>query len=711
MSDNPLYLELAKLGQPRVAQDDRNIFDSRVEGDHLGSVGFTSSADDRRQFYDLKFRYYTVKVRELLRGRQEIPSADDGISGELGIGSSLAATLDEWFAEEVKAYLLRRLHAPVEVVHKTWYNDLPAFLQWSDAVAELASHHSTEELSRLLSTRFPVCIEEERRFTGASEEFSSRIQAVLSANVPLDAGVLALRTDNLRSALSRIAGNAAARLAEGPSRLEDILNVIVRGIRDEYRLHVCDYLEVTYSDGYPRLRLLVSSWDGVSRDEIRHTENAYAEAGGITGSVLLLDPGSAHRWVGTNLLGEDPRQSLRHRMLFESVYGQTSAFLVLPVFDGLHLAGALRAIDPNVAETVGNDVDGRPGTWPLYVRAELSHLADWIGSLLPLLRNAFPGGAEDSPLAEVGRYRPGWLDWLPIRFFSSALTECVRVANMRSEHRSVGCSIALGTSGACEILANRARPYPAVQKERRYGLIENAADLFGRVVPGAGIFVCEAPEKVDTEMRALVYSMILATGVLSTEVVAQKNVLHNMCFIDVDGARRVISIYESGRWSGDYYLNEKTGRWRLRVRDNLMSRLRFPEEIRPQLLLNLVFRYMIPYSYEGHGGLILLAKSIPRALVAEDGFDVRIPLSDMDATVFSTIVSVDGGTWIDLDGMVRQAGIIYSPGTSDEVRPEGGARHKAAQALSTGCRDGIVFAISANRVITCLSDGRIVLRF
>src|SRR5580658_3822094 len=98
MSDNPLYLELAKLGQPRVAQDDRNIFDSRVEGDHLGSVGFTSSADDRRQFYDLKFRYYTVKVRELLRGRQEIPSADDGISGELGIGSSLAATLDEWFA-------------------------------------------------------------------------------------------------------------------------------------------------------------------------------------------------------------------------------------------------------------------------------------------------------------------------------------------------------------------------------------------------------------------------------------------------------------------------------------------------------------------------------------------------------------------------------------------------------------------------------------
>ena len=69
MTENPLFLTLAKLGHPTITLDDRNIFDSRIEGDHLGPVGFTSSAEDRRAFYDLKYRYYTAKVKSITEAK------------------------------------------------------------------------------------------------------------------------------------------------------------------------------------------------------------------------------------------------------------------------------------------------------------------------------------------------------------------------------------------------------------------------------------------------------------------------------------------------------------------------------------------------------------------------------------------------------------------------------------------------------------------
>ena len=292
---------------------------------------------------------------------------------------------------------------------------------WVNSVLYLAGQCTTLELSQILDTKFPVCIEEEMRLSEAGQNIYEMLRAILSVPIPSDAGLLALRTERLRPALSNIAAGVAARLAEGRSTLEDILSVIVTGIRDEYDVKVADYLEVTVSDDYPRLRLLVSSWGDNRQEAIRLTEAAYAKAGGITGSVFLLTPGSGFRWVGTNLLGEDSRQSIRHKYLFESVYGETSAFLVFPVFDGNVLVGALRVIEPPETTIVGSDIAGKPGTWPLEMRADLCHLADWIGLLIPLLRHAFPGGAHDSPLAEVSRFRPGWMDWLPIRYLSSVL--------------------------------------------------------------------------------------------------------------------------------------------------------------------------------------------------------------------------------------------------------------------------------------------------
>lgn len=713
MAEPPLFLILAKLGRPSITLDDRNIFDNRIEGDHLGPLGFTSSAEERRSFYDLKFRYYVAKIKAVTEeGNPALLQVPQNGFDVPEISEDLATTLDEWFADEVKAYLLRRLHAPVSVVHETWYNNLPAFDSWASAVTDLAARCTTPELSRMLGTRFPICMEEETRLSEAARKLSAELGNILSVPVPLDAGLLALRTEHLRQALSSITASVAAKIAEGRSSFEDILNVIVRGIKEEYGVKICDYLEVTVSDEYPRLRLLVSSWGNGDHGTIRLAEAAYAKAGGITGSVFLLAPGSGFRWVGTNLLGEDSRQSVRHKVLFESVYGRVSAFLAFPVFDGNLLAGALRLIEPEGTST-GNQGQGMPGTWPFEMRVELCHLADWIGSLIPLLKHAFPGGSHDSPLAEVSRFRPGWLDLLPIRYLSSVLTECVRVASMRSEHRTVACTIAIGTPDACSALKERTRPYPAVQKDRSGGLIEHATDLFGRVVPGAGVFVCEIPQGSDTDVLPLSYTMILATGVLSTEAAASKyENIRDLSFVDVDGGRRVISFYHWGRWSGDYFINEKTGRWQLRVREILIRRLlEHGPGFRPQLISNLVCRYLIPYSYEGHGGLVLLADSMPRSVVAEDGFDVKLPLDDMDSTVFSTIVSVDGGTWIDAEGMVRQAGVLYSSGAGDEARPEGGARHKAAHTVAEGCTDGLIFAISTNRVITVFARGHVLFRF
>jgi len=240
------------------------------------------------------------------------------------------------------------------------------------------------------------------------------------------------------------------------------------------------------------------------------------------------------------------------------------------------------------------------------------------------------------------------------------------------------------------------------------GSLDRAADLFGRVLPGAGVFVCDIPEDNDSAMLPLQYSNVLATGCFSAAGVSVRfQSIRDLCIVEIDGRRRVGRIYESGRWLGDYYLNEKNGRWRLRVKSILWKeiRTRVPEACSSAVQDRFLWDLLVPYSYEGHGGLVVLSDTNPRELVAEPGFEVRESMIGMSLSLFSTIVSVDGGTWIDCSGEIRQAGMLFSSASADEDRDGGGARHQAAATILRSMSDAVIIAISSNRVITVLRAG------
>src|SRR5664280_1296032 len=448
---------MAVLASPHADLSDRNIFDNRVEGDHLGEIGFVSSVEARREYYDIKFRYYTERTRSL---RIDLPEVD------VGAPQQVSRIWDESFAEEMKAYLLRVVQCPRDLVHHTWYNDLPAFKIWSDAVNVLVNEVSTRELSATLGTEFPVNLEEERLIQEQCGQLHQAVQEAAQASVASDVGIRSVLTYGATAALSEIVAELGSTLATRSSTLDELLTTVVRVVAHHFHVRVCDYLTIAMREGEPRLDLLASSWtaSGGDIEKIRSQEAAYRRSEGISGSVFLLEHNRGQRWVGTNQLELDPRQGVRHADIYKSVYGDTQAFLVLPVFEGGDLTGALRVIDREVSQGLphGNDADGRPGLWPLSLRADLVQVTAWLGSTIPLLREGLADEGSGSILSEVARYRGAWLSSVPSRYASSLLSECARVASMRSEHRSVGCTIAVGSRAASSQFKEMTLQYPSV---------------------------------------------------------------------------------------------------------------------------------------------------------------------------------------------------------------------------------------------------------
>jgi hypothetical protein len=709
-----VFVRIASLTDPSIYHDDRNIFDNRVkigsDGSSLGEVGFASTEDEREAYYTTKFEYYESKVQHALGG-----VAGNGHLGQLDTVPEVVYELwDRHFADEVKAYLLRVLQIPQNCVIETWYSQVDSFQRWAGLVAELPSTFTTEVLREALGSEVPICVEEELRLLNESSHiFSAHAEPLpitQSANM-----TTAVSTDRLTNLIRRVEDDLVNLLARGSGGYQDALTAIVKAVRDLYDVKVCDFLSVTESLAGLRVLDIFATSVEQAIEQVKSGESAYMLAGGITGSALLLTDSDTTRWILTNVLTADPRQSQRHKDTYMSAYGEVDAFAVFPVFERGQPRGVIRLIEPNDLDYSAEVIrTGRPGTWPMILRLEMSGFCNWLANVLPVLRAAVPGALQESPLAHIAPHAK-WLEWASSRFKAAVLQDSVKITNMRDEHRHVAGTLFIGKRESCNNFVQRTRMYPAVPVDRQAGELSKAIELFGRIPPGAGVFVVEEEEGDDLFLPGCRYVSVQATGKLSPALAAKDAAdIEHSALVHIDGTSRVIRVYEGGLWSADYFLNEKTGTWQLRVWSSIEAQvihwLERPES--SSLVCTLLRDYVIPYSYAGHGGLILLSSTHPRDLVSREGFRVGSRLVDMTPAQFSTVMAVDGGTWISTDGSVREAGTLYEPESSAEDRSseesalEGGSRHLTAKGLAEQNLDALVIVISANRPIKLLQGSR-----
>jgi hypothetical protein len=702
MLESSFFRFFAETSGPDGARQDRHIFDNRVVGadEKLGTLGFGTEPEQLAAYYDVMFSYYADRLETLIQSECTISEIDSPTS----VDEKVLQVWDKRFASELSVYCLRILQGPPDKVICAWYNDLPAFHRWASLAQELIRRFSSEQIAAALGSELPVCWAEEiaivDRLVGGPGE-DGNLLAVLEASARHDR--LVEITDNI---INRLATAAVSHAPDYRSALELILSVL----REEFDVRVCDFLDVRHQEGAAVLDLFATSWAEDDVEAVRLEESAYTFAGGITGSVFLHDRDHPIRWVLTNVLDADERQSRWHMEKYAPLYGRVSAFCVVPVFEGKTLMGAVRLIDPTRLDYSDEaTLKGRPGTWPLENRLDLMQVSEWLSTTLPILRVALPGGLDDSALAAVGRH-PNWLNWACGHFKAALLRDCARIVAMRDEHRAVSATVVAGTESTCNAYENETTPYHSIPERQQSGSLGEATRLFGRVLPGAGIFVCPEPTEEDAYLNGCQYKSVRLSGALTvSDAVDKLGEAGGRALLHVNGDRRAVHVYERGVWSGDYFVNEKTGRWELRVASAIEAQLESwlgSAAPRHRRFVNAVLmNYAIPYSYSGHGGLLLISPNAPRDQITEPGFTVNQTLKEMSASQFEAIAAVDGGTWIDCQKKVREAGLIFTSGSIRGPGPQGGARHQVAAFLAEAVPDGLVIAISANRPITLFAKG------
>lgn len=700
------FVALAKANRPLKGIDDRNVLDNRTDGENLGIHAF-SSYDLLPEYYALKFRYFSQKLKDL-----SLAEGDPSESAEEGAWQhddpELYAIWDQVFADECKAYLLRIAQCPKEAVIEAWYNDVEEFVEWAGLLERVDSHM----LAEALGSEFPVHVETERSNPSRFLQVRADLERHLGSEMAASSMIGGMRTAHVEKVLGRLAIAVNQILVDPEGEFETGLRELVRVIATSFGVRICDLLQVTHYHGSVRLEVIASSSDQ-DFQQVRSDEQAYEAAQGITGSALLLSREEPYRWVGTGDLSLDPRAGLKHKDAWEHVYGRVDSFWVFPLFGVEGIEGALRVIDVEPGGYVSSLDAVSP--WSFLVRAELACVADWFCGARALLHTALEGGREESVVTAIARSRrgaslvdgsgsDGLLPWVPLRYLGALLEGLSRLALMRAEHRTVGCMVAVGGPEAVADFVKDVRPYTSIPLAKRSGRLHDAAELFGRVLPGAGVFVCEVRGQDAVDAGDVMYSNVVATAALEPEaVIKQYGAIPDLAFIVVDGDRDMIRVYEEGAAVADYFLNEKSGMWQLR--EFARSERELVEVFgshcsRP--LLQAALRHIVDFSYEGSGGLIVLADgSVDKRVISRDGFQIEQLLVGMDRRLFASVASVDGGTWIDSStGRVRQAGILFLNDSDEDEVQSGGARHKAAKYLWRHLTDAVIFAVSANRTIT-----------
>lgn len=712
------------------AWDEQRIFDNslnRVPGELLFVAGGELGPGAYAEYLD--FRMAAFALGPALTADALIQLVDQNHEAQdqeiLVLCASLAERLTAQRPAESEALIRRLAQLPRAAVIEEWYREGPHFERWAEAVEQefLAEEH--ERWSVDYGGSYSALLQEEdgdelaRGRRRVADFIQSRVATAtqrLEAHLRGEAGLDGATVEALRlfervatpdpeiptwrgSILLRVTADMVDAFAEHTEQ-GDLLNAFVAIMARVSGCAFCDFL--LYENGV--LRPVVNSNPEADLAKLLK-EGAYHRAQGITGSVALFPEGVPRRWVGTNCLADDPRQSPSHASVYAHEVGPINDYWVFPVFANGEMYGAFRLV---------NRIRSRwqCGTpWSESMLWELREVAAWCETTaLPRLgRTVLPRHVTETAHSGAVQHIKADcdLDWADDDFLVRLVTHMTRVSHRKVEKNALGCCIGVFASPDDVVAATQ--PYFAAGDVRfgssdttRY--LDDAASNYPRIDPRAGMFVFDSAGRG----RAVVH--ISSSADDETPAKRMTRLHPKGIVLLLDRGQDCIRIYARGELMADYYLSDATGDWTLRSYRSLQKQVidRAPEAVSREDVEE-VFDRAVELSYGRIGAMLILGDGVPpRTSLLRATKLQRVTLRTLSNAIFADIARTDGAVHIEHDCRVTAMGAIIrtalgDPGAADNGF--GGSRHSSAAAFSHLAPDHVVFVISENRPISVFVGG------
>jgi len=423
---------------------------------------------------------------------------------------------------------------------------------------------------------------------------------------------------------------------------------------------------------------------------------------------MLLSEDLERRWVGTNNLRLDPRQSLAHTQHWSEATGDAiNDYWVFPVFLDGSLYGAFRVFNRLPARWY----NGIP--WPEAMLWELREVADWCGgALLPRLaagvRTRKVTETVHSSAVQHLKSHLG-LEWIDDDFLVMLVTHLTTVVHRVVEAKSLGCCIGVFANPGAVVghtASYHAAGAVAFSSDSAHPL-EDAAAAYHAINPASGIFVFDG-DGVGHAVRQIGLGESL--GLQAMEQLSSEH-RDGVIFL-LDRGQDCVLVIAHGRVVADYYLSPRNGEWVLRVYEELADRCmaRKPSRVPAEDVRDVLGRAM-DLSYARVGALLILGDDIPPNTYFEyETVLDSVNLLSIKPWEFIDMAGLDGAVHIKPRGRVVAVGALVrtSNGTSRHRGGVEGSRHSSAAAFSAAAPEHMVVVVSENRSISVLVHGEFV---
>jgi hypothetical protein len=688
--------------------------------------------------------YLTTKYAALARLNRHPKTQTKTLQREFSLTSGYARVVQNWrtLAPIERHVLKLRLEqiGDLDLVHQTWYDEFPSFLDWvesCDAHGGLLSSHPTapltEPLEDLLAQHLASdpgpddtrgrevidLLEEMRRVSEGSRDGASREDVFLGASADGAASVDPIATLVAQALLSL--------RARGERGLEHHIKVLLAIVKAQFRASVCDFLLLREYPGREQLELFVTTAD-VPAEKLYALEDeaAYTRPTGITGSVLVARRNHALFHVGTNALAVDPRQSRQHKSVYTDLYGDLANFWVFPVYAQGRLLGALRVVNRL-------DEHGAVAPWPYLVRRRIAALVQAVGVFLddcelpaavetlssqtaPAIANYVerPASARARVVEEMVAREAIPVDADGVIRILDALSV---VAQIRIETRGIAMTAVIVAPERLEDIREIIR---GAAYQPLYGLPSLVElDRWSRDYPDVAIVI--------TTTGLLAGTLTFSGGAASRPdtLSVQRGVALALTQA-LPGTSSALHIWHEGAHVADYAFIPRLGSWQLR--DLPRGREAIARKLsKNSPVIERVLRHAIALSYDHGSVIVLLARedAPARFPISGDGAVVDEPLDQVDAERFAEHATRDGAVVISLAGNIESAEEMLPNSPPPRPKPAlaralaksqrdltqsgRGMKHQSALTGSAHFPNSAVICISENRTVCAFVAGEIVL--
>jgi DNA integrity scanning protein DisA with diadenylate cyclase activity len=525
----------------------------------------------------------------------------------------------------------------------------------------------------------------------------------------------------------------------------DILTEFLHHLTRAFPCELADYLVSVSGNGK-----LIWEWSSVPTNQmhptlqdrppselaeiVRGTES-YLSGEGISGMILRLDAAEkASVWthIGSNDVRHDPRADTRKATVYENTqYFQVlrasphiENFWCFPIYKNRKLIGAFRVV--NRLATADGKAILRQGGWTYVERVQLALVARWFSTFLDAIDAYFPYSDEFGTWMKRTtslRKTLAYLDvaWPDEATLARLLSFLCRVSSLRSEERSLGCSV----------LIARESPDEAPPGERLDDCFQECVlfDLTGDTANYPYSHLRSYLDALDPLQRTLVYSPKCRfrkviqlrgthTGSTGREAIAEATKGNRaLGFLIPRGVRR-IEVYSSGERSAVLSISEMEGEWSFLVRRVVEDRLReaanaLSSSAQVEIdarTLEVVGKTAIELASRGHGGILVVGDLQERPDMTDSplSYNRNNAIGDLGEEMLAELAKLDGATCIGADGTLLRinSSVLGEPegGLSPLLR-EKGNRHRAAYTLAQRCPRAIVLVVSQNRAMIIFKPG------